>query len=451
LFRVVAHVLDTRHADIPEAALTQARTFLLDSFGVGVAGSAGAHVATLLQQAERWGAGDEATAWVWGNRLPAPAAAFLNAYQMHCLEFDCVHERAVLHPMTVVMPAALADAERRAARGETVSGRDFLDACVIGVEVTVLLGAAATGAMRFFRPATCGGFGAVAAIGRLRGFDPATLASAFGLQYGQTGGTLQPHDEGSPLLGLQVGFAARGAINSCDFAAAGIQGPLDVLTGRYGYFPLYEGDQHALDTELDRLGKPFRMTEVSHKPFPTGRLTHGALTGLMRITGEVGAERIATVTCHVPPLVARLVGRPDVPEPASNYAKLCLPFVLGTWLARGAADLPHFRDAATLADPAVHAAAARVRIVVDDNPDQNAMGPVRVVAVLTDGSTREAVVPYALGHPRAALTPAQNVEKFRKCWADGGLAPAAADQLIAAVDAIDTLDDVTALARLLSP
>ncbi len=447
LERLVRHVLSTPHAAIPEAARARMRTFLLDSLGVGVAGSAGAHVPELLREAQSWGSGDEATAWVWGTKLPARAAAFLNSYQMHCLEFDCVHERAVLHPVTVVMPTALAYAERRAAQGNPVSGADFLDACIIGVDVAVLFGVAATGPMRFFRPATCGGFGAVAALGRLEGFDAAAMASAFGLQYGQTSGTLQPHDEGSPLLGLQVGFAARAALDSCAFARAGIQGPLDILTGRYGYFPLFENGVFDLEAALGVLGKPHFIEQVSHKPFPTGRLTHATLTGLIELLNAgLDPARIATFSCHIPPLPARLVGRPDVPEPPSNYAKLCLPFVLGTYMNHRAAELRHFRETAFLHDKRTHDFAGRVEIIVDGNPDQNAMGPVRVCATLDDGTQREAFIPVGLGHYDAPLTEAQNQAKFRQCWDEAArpMSPDGAAGLIAACAAIDTADNAAA-------
>ena len=52
-------------------------------------------------------------------RLPAAGAAFLNAWQMHNQEFDCLHEGAVVHAMASVLPAALAVAETRGG----ISGR----------------------------------------------------------------------------------------------------------------------------------------------------------------------------------------------------------------------------------------------------------------------------------------------------------------------------------------
>ena len=51
---------------------------------------------------------------------------------------------------------------------------------------------------------------------------------------------MQAHVEGTPALGLQIGFNARAAINAVDAAEAGLAGPHDVLTGPFGYFALFE-------------------------------------------------------------------------------------------------------------------------------------------------------------------------------------------------------------------
>jgi len=165
---IASHVRNTRYEDLRPHDLGKAKTFLLDTFGVGIAGSSGASVESLVSTVQGWGQGDEATVWVTGERLPAQAAAIVNAYQIHCLEYDCVHESAVVHPMATVLSALMAYAERRSVRGKPVSGRDFLLAVALGVDVAAFLGVACTGPVRFFRPATAGGFGAAACTGKPR-------------------------------------------------------------------------------------------------------------------------------------------------------------------------------------------------------------------------------------------------------------------------------------------
>ncbi|MFB0993117.1 MAG: MmgE/PrpD family protein [Rhodospirillales bacterium] len=236
---VADHVINTSFEDLPPRVVEKVKTFLLDTIGVGTAGTSGAQVAELITLAKSWGNAPEASVWLTGERMSAQSAAIVNAYQIHCLEFDCVHEGAVLHPMATILSAVFAWTERESLRGRIISGRDLITALAIGVDVSTMLGVVTDAPLTFFRPATAGGFGAAAAIGKLAGLNAVSLKNALGAQYAQTSGTLQPHVEGSPMLGLQVGFNARAAIGAVDLAVAGFRGPHDILTGPFGYLTLF--------------------------------------------------------------------------------------------------------------------------------------------------------------------------------------------------------------------
>lgn len=448
--RFAEHVEQTTWDAVPPAARTAAKTFVLDTLGVAVAGSGDPWAPRLARAARAWGDGDQCTVLGTRERLPAPSAAVVNGYQIHGLEFDCVHEGAVVHPMATIFAALAADVERRA----DVDGRTLLAAVVVGVDVAAALGVAARGAMRFFRPANAGAFGAVAALGKLAGFDAGTLVDAFGIVYGHVSGTLQPHAEGSMQLGAQIGFNARGAITAVDLAAAGFAGPHDVLEGRYGYFRLFEADDYDVNAVVAELGRRWRVTELSHKPFPSGRLTHGVVDALTRLVAQHGlvAGDVARVVARVPPLVARLVGRPDVPAPRPNYARLCLPLVAAIALARGTVDVPHFRGDA-LADPDVHDIARRITVVSDDNPDENAIVPQVVEVERRDGRRHVLAVDSVLGHPARPLPHEQRLAKFRRCWGYGAerLAAERGERLITMVDALESVSDVRELFALTVP
>jgi aconitate decarboxylase len=450
---LTARIVDTTYEQLPAVAVEKAKTFLLDTFGVGVAGCYGFRLENIIRVARSWGAGEEATVWVSGERLPAPAAAFVNAYQIHSLEYDCVNEDAVLHPMATIISAVLAYAERRSAQGRPINGRDFLTAAVLGVDMSVFLGKSAKGPISFFRPATAGGFGATSAIGKLEGFDAEMLTRALGNQYGQSSGTLQSHVEGSPLLGMQVGFNSRASIASCDFAREGILGPADVLTGRYGYFRLLEEGE--FDTEYGKreLEAHFQIELMSHKPFPTGRLTHGAVDGLGRLIKAHGfsPDEIDEIVCTVPPLVNRLVGRADIPDPAPNYAKLCLAFVAGTFLNHGNVDVEHFIGPDMLQNPRTHAFASRVRIIQDDNPNASAMTPQTVSVTLKSGARHEVLLDAVYGHPKVPLSREEHLDKFRRCWErTKKLDLRAGEKLIEIVDRFEEIEDVATIANYLT-
>lgn len=437
-----------RYDDLPERAVAAAKTFILDTLGVGIAGRTGPRVAELAAAVAGWGAADESTAWGFGRKLPAASAAILNAYQIHALEFDCVHEPAVVHPMATLFSALLAHAERRGARGRPVSGRDLVRATAVGVEIACTIGAAAKSPMRFFRPATAGGFGVVAGIGAMEGLDVETLLNAFGILYGQTAGTLQPHLEGSMVLPLQLGFNARAGLTAVDLAMAGLTGPRAVLAGTYGYYRLFEPESDVA-AAWAALGKTWQVTRLSHKPFPSGRLTHAAIDAVQRARRErdFDADEVAAVRGWMPPLAHRLVGRPDVPAPTVNYAKLCTAFVVASELAHRAV-VPESFAPERLADPALHALAARVAVEQSDHPDPNALWPQRFVIALRDGWTWDSTIDAAIGHPDNPLSHEAHLAKFRRCCGVGRGAASArlADELIAAVDALDRVPDVGALA-----
>src|SRR5258707_12219801 len=152
--RFAAHAIDTRFSDLPPAAVERAKVFVLDSLGVGIAGSSVDGADGLFRVAAGWGA---PAVPVWGRaaRLSAPAGAFLNGWQIHTQEYDCLHEGAVVHAMATVLPAALAAAEMRGG----VSGAELITAVAVGADIAAGLGLAARSGLRFFRPGTAGGFG----------------------------------------------------------------------------------------------------------------------------------------------------------------------------------------------------------------------------------------------------------------------------------------------------
>jgi 2-methylcitrate dehydratase PrpD len=443
------HALTTNYNDLSADALAQAKVFILDTFGVGIAGSTAYGADELAAASAGWGSGDEATLWGRQGRAPAPTAALLNAFQVHCQEYDCVHEGAVLHPMAGVLPALMAYADRAGG----VSGRDLLTAVAVGVDIASGIGVASKSAMRFFRPATAGGFGATVALGRLMGMDEDMLVSALGVQYAQVSGTLQPHVEGAATLPLQVGVNSRAALQSVDLSRAGLTGPEDVFEGVYGYFRLFEGEWD-LPPVLESFGKVWRIAEVSHKPYPAGRATHAGVEGIIRLRQQrpFTLDELDSITIVGPPVTARLCSRPDIPNPAPNYARLCMSFIGAKVLLNGTIDLADYRGDA-LTDPETHRIAQRIRMIADDNPDPNALLPVTVTIVLTNGETLEWRCEAMLASPSRRLTREQHLTKFRRCcdFAHAPIGKRQQDALIEAVDNLEHLSDVESLSRLLSP
>jgi 2-methylcitrate dehydratase PrpD len=442
--RLVEHALGLDWRAVPGAVRASAALFLHDTLCVGMAGAATPGARAVLEVASAWGEGGACS--VLGRpdiRLPAPSAAFVNAFQIHCQEFDCVHEPAVLHPMATVTAALLAQAERRG----PVSGEAFLISLIVGVDVAVALGLAATGPLTFFRPATAGVFGSVAALARLRGFSAEATLDAFGLALAFASGTMQSHVEGKPALPLQVANAARAAIVAADLAAAGMKGPHRSIEGPFGYLSLMETASDLVPVLKDLSGSR-RIAEVSWKPFPTGRAAHGGLVALRTLMDRHGLcpATLDRLEFRAPPLIKRLVGRPAQLGMDVAYARLCLPWLAATALTLGEVGLGDF-TAEHLADPERHALAGRITVGEDGGRDPAAFTPMVAVARTRRGETFEVRIEAMLGAPSNPLTFEQHMDKARRCVAHAGHDSAHA-VLWNAVASLETAADAGATLRL---
>ena len=440
--RLVTHVVNTPFAAIDAEAVAAAKTFILDSFGVALSGTRVPLVRELAQVAGDWGHGSACRVWGTGERVPAASAAFLNGYQIHNQEWDCVHEPAVVHPMAVVLATLVAWAEARGG----VSGRELIRGCVLAVDVATSIGAAARNKLRFFRPAMCGALGATAGIAAMRGLDEQTTRSALGLAYSQLSGTMQAHVEGSAMLPIQIGFNARSALAAVDMAMRGIVGPRHFLEGPFGYFALMDNEWDPI--AFDGLGQQFRITELSHKPFPSGRATHGGVDGMLtlRERHSFSNASLRQIRLIAPPLVIQLVARPPTPNMAPSYARLCAPYVVATALLNGTVGVGDFEPTA-IADPARQSLALRVQVVLDANTALNALAPQRIEADLDDGRCLAIDLPAVLGAPGRPLTRDQHLAKFRLAASSGSRAfsPAAAERTVALVDRLDEMQDIRQL------
>jgi aconitate decarboxylase len=451
--RLVAHVLGHDYADLPAPVREAAKVFILDAAGVGIAGSRHPRMPQVHQALSFLGAGvggtGAATATVWGSggRAPWESAVLLNAYQVFNQEFDCIHDRAVIHAMACLLPACLGYAQ--ASGG--VSGRQLIAAVTLGLDVAIYVGLAQRAPMAFFRPAMCGALGATAAVAKLAGLNGSRMLDALGLACSHLSGTMQAHVEGSPAVGMQVGFNARAAVTACALAAAGFPGPHDFLEGQFGYFALFDfGQADWAGVESD-IGRIFQIARMSHKPYPTGRATHGGIEGVLRLMGEhhFSAEDVERVTVHASALVVRLVGRAAAPDMDPGHARLCMAYAVAAALQTGRVGLKEFEPSA-LRDPARLDLASRVCVVDNGNPDPNAIGGPQTVEVrLKDGTRHSVQLEELLGHPSRPLPASEQELKFDECCAFAArpLSPAQARGLREQLRRLEDCEDVSSLVR----
>lgn len=438
------HVVDTRFEILPSGTIAAAQRLILDAIGVGLAGSRGQWGEELLKCGRGWSAAGPCHVLARPDSFPAPVAAMLNACQIHNSEFDSLHEKAVVHAITGTLPAALAAAETRGG----VSGKQLIEAVVVGVDIACSIGLAARSPMKYFRPGVANGFGATAAVGKLLGLDVQQLVAAFGACFAQSCGSMQAHEEGSMLLSLQVGFNTRNALQACDLAAAGLKATQQVLEGRFGYFRVFEDEADPAPI-IAEFGRVWRIEEMSQKPFPSGRATHGAIEALTRLRGNFALEELDKVTISLTPVAHGLVGRPFRAKMEANYARLCLIYCAARVLRTGGLTMADFTPEA-LADETTCRMAEQIVVQALEGAGNDAFSPVVVRVDLKDGSHLQESVTDILGHPRNPLSPYQHLDKFRSNCArvEAHLPTGAAERLIETVCNLQDIADVAQIMAL---
>ncbi len=398
-------ILDFASGDhvLPAAVRHDTLRMLGDTLAGGAAGAMSPAAQAILPTITSWGAGGRSRALVQNVMLPTPSAAFFNAFAIHCLEWDGVHEGAVVHAMSVVTGALLAASDAQGGSDPEA----LLTALAVGVDIASGMGIAATEPMRFFRPATAGLMGAAMAVARLEGLPPERFADVLGLAHSFAGGTMQAHVEASIALPLQIANAARSAITAVDLVKAGMNGPHDMLEGPFGYSALIDALELVRYTK--DLGRIWRISEVAIKPFPSGRASHGGLGALAQLREKRGLSLadVARVELFAPPLIQRLVGRPYKRDMAASYARLCFPILAPLMLRDGVID-PSLFVGDDLHAPELTALAQNICITLDGNSDGNAMTPQRIMVI-------DRAIPATLGSIENPMSPAQAAQKYALC------------------------------------
>src|SRR6185295_3162736 len=125
---------------------------------------------------------------IGGDRLTLAGATALNGFLITAVSMCDVYRPTATHLQPVIVPPALAIAER-----DGVCGRELLVALVSGFETTTRIGAGVDYArfreLGWHGPGVIGPFGAAAAVGHILGFGPDKMATAFGLAGSQAAGT----------------------------------------------------------------------------------------------------------------------------------------------------------------------------------------------------------------------------------------------------------------------
>ncbi len=461
----------TKYEDLPRDIVEVTKKEVLDLWGVTLAGLASPGIKQLTDLIVEWGGKEESTVLHYRRKVPAPMAAQANATMGHALDFDDVHDLAVMHPAVAVVPACAAVSESRGG----VSGKEFITAVALGVDMISRLALATwpgydpevpeTRRMAFqservkngWHLTTLMGYLASAgAAGRLLGLDEELMVNAFGIAYHQCGGNHQGRDDGTHAKRLGPGFAVRAGTASAWMAKKGITGARNCLEGHMGLYRMFFQGGYDRATLTADLGNRFEGANVSIKPYPCCRGTHPSIDATLQLVTahRTRLEDVKAIRVYVDagghqmlcsPLEVKTKPRTPVD------AQFSIPWGVATALARGRVGMEHYTEEA-IRNVDIIEAAAKISVILDHGLDTSDKIPTAKVEVETKtGQVWMTQVDYPLGSPEKPMTFDDCARKFRDCASrpSPGLPEAQIEGVIEMVGRLERIDDVGEVMKLL--
>lgn len=430
-------------ADLPDEVVQKAKLLLRDGLGNQLGASTMAEPARIaLEAVAEFGGAAQATVTGYGNRLPVPFAAMINAMLGHGIELDDAHGSALTKSGSLLVPTVVTTGEFLAR-----SGRDTLTALVLGYDVIVRVAMAINPSHRkrgFHTTGAVGAIASAAAAGKQYGLDSDRLADVIGLGAMQAAGVQAYLDYPCMAKPLSPGKAAFNGTLAAALVKKGFTGPRHGLESREGFFNAY-ADEVDTSQIFDGLGDRFKVMEVGFKPHAACRYAHGPIDAAQSIrqNGELSAADIADVTVHMCELAIRQSGRTVAPN--INAAMGSTPFGVALALTRGQNGLADYELG--FDDKQVHQLAGRINLVAE--PSYGLMGRQAVVEVrLKSGDTRRVSVSGPKGEPDLPMSDQELEAKFLGL-AELAVGPQAARQINEMVMQIEELDDLAKLVSLL--
>jgi 2-methylcitrate dehydratase PrpD len=329
-------------------------------------------------------------------------AALINGISSHTFDFDDTHLKTVIHPAGPVASALLALAEHIGS-----SGRELIDALVIGIDVACRIGNAMY-PNHYDRgwhiTGSTGTVGAAAACARLLKLSEAQTAMAIGIAASQPVGfreqfgtmTKPFHPGGAAKAGLTSALLAKHGFTASSKALEAPRGMIQSISTKYDWNEITE-----------ELGSRFEISLNTYKPFACGIVIHPSIDACSQLREQgVTAENLDRLELKVHHLVLELTGKKTPKDGLEGKFSVYHGCACG--IVYGQASEEQYQDA-LVQSPEMVALRAKVHATVDNSIDE---ASVDVTAHLKDGRVIHVFVEHAIGSLKNPMTDAQLNQKF---------------------------------------
>jgi 2-methylcitrate dehydratase PrpD len=453
---VAGFVVNTSYEGIPPSVIELGKKSILDGFGLALAGSRAESAPICLRYLDTLSISGGVSTVIGTKRTTAPQfAALVNGISVHADDYDDTQLAAakdrvyglLVHPTVPVLPAAFALGERG-----NCSGKDFMLAYHIGVEVECKIAEAIAPRHYedgFHSSGTCGPFGSAAACSKLLRFDVSKTRTAFGIAASESAGLRE--NFGTMTKPFQAGHAAESGLIAAQLADLGWTAAQNILEAQRGFFRAAGGtyDPAAI---LNKLGAPwtFASPGISLKPYPSGSLSHPAMTEMMRLIDQhdIRPGQVKQVEVGANHAMYQALLRH---EPKNGLeAKFSMEFCMAILILERKGGLPQFTDT-VVRRPDVQAMIRKIKYYVD--PQAEAAGFDKMTSLiritLNDGKVITGQSNYGKGSPADPMTYAEAAEKFRGCAEYANWPKSKTEALVALVASLENVVDIKEFTPLL--
>lgn len=339
-------------------------------------------------------------------------AAFANGAASHTLDFDDLHNASIVHLATVVVPPALAVAEKTG-----VDGKTLITAIIAGYELGARVGESILPEAYFFwhSTGTVGTFAATAAASKVLDLDAEQTLQAIGSAGTQAAGLWDFLCDGAMSKPLHTAKACYGGVLSAYLGESGYTASSTILEGTKGFCNAMTTEPN-LNLLTANLGEDFKIAHNSFKPYPCCKHSHAAVYGVYKILSDKNLtyNDIEKIIIKVNGITDSLINNE---EPRTPYGcKFSIQYCVAALAVNKHLTITDFREDA-INNPVVRELMKKVEVIFDndmdavvkEHPEQLAS---TVILVTKNNKEYEVFVPNPKGDPENPMSYDELSEKF---------------------------------------
>lgn len=401
-------VVESSLDDIPENIYDEALRAIVNYMGCAIGGADEPAMVTALDTLMPFTGKPTAQVLGRGESCDPLYAALFNGIGSHVHEYDDTLPKNYIHPSIPVASALFAYASANREGEQVVTGKEFLQAFILGFDVESRIGNAVYPAhydAGWHITSTTGVFGAAAAVGKLLKLDVRQMVWAFGLAATQAAGIREMF--GSMAKSFQPGRAAQNGYTSALLAKQDFTAGEAALEGPRGFAPV-TASEYDLDKITHRLGDHYELLDNAYKPYACGLVVHPTIDACSQIREKYAVDpgQIEEINLRVAPIVLDLCNKKDLKRALQSKYSIYHAAAIG--LVRGKGGLREFTEEA-IADPVLANLRSKTKAVGDEaiTGDQ-----VDVNIQLSSGESIHFFLEASLGNVERPLSNAQLDDKF---------------------------------------